>query len=160
MASMVGVLSTAGGAEAAAQNNAATTARVAKQAFTPEVLNQFGRVSSPQVSPDGKKILFAVNQIDIKKNKGNNDLWVMDIDGKNLKQITNTPRSEGNPVWIEGGNKIAFTYCDTQDGAVTQVWTMNADGTDRKCISSMEKDVEGFTFSPDEKKIVIVSTVK
>lgn len=132
-----------------------------KQEFTPEVLNQFGRVSGATVSPDGKKILFAVNNIDLKANKGNNDLWVMDIDGSNARKITNTPRSEGNGAWIDGGNKIAFTYCDDKDeNAVTQVWVMNADGSNRHCITAMEKDVEGFTFSPDEKKIVIVSTVK
>lgn len=161
MASVVALLSSAGCNDNTATDNlVADSSQVEKQEFTPEVLNSFGRVSGAQVSPDGKKILFAVNTINIEENKGNNNLWVMDIDGSNAKQITHTPRSEGNAVWIDGGNKIAFTYCDEKDDCVTQVWTMNADGSGRKCVSQMEKDVEGFTFSPDEKKIVIVSTVK
>ncbi|MBQ0115056.1 MAG: S9 family peptidase [Bacteroidales bacterium] len=137
------------------------TTNVEKQEFTPEVLNQFKRVAGVQVSPDGKKILYSVNTIDIEKNKGNNDLWVMDVDGQNAKQITSTPNSEGNAVWFDNGNKIAFTYCDdSKEDAVTQVWVMDADGGNRKCVSQMEKDVEGFIISPDEKRIVIVSTVK
>ena len=64
--------------------------------FTPEVLNSFGRVSDPQVSPDGKRVLYGVTRIDIAANKSNRDLWVMDIDGKNATQLTNTPNSESN----------------------------------------------------------------
>ncbi len=37
---------------------------------------------------------------------------------------------------------------------------MNADGSDRKQVTSLEKGVEGFLFSPDEKKIVLISTIK
>ena len=101
MASVVALLSSAGCNENNDAGNQASGENVQKQEFTPEVLNQFGRVSGAQVSPDGKKVLFAVNQIDIEANKGNNDLWVMDIDGQNAKQITETPRSEGNAVWID-----------------------------------------------------------
>ena len=109
------------------------TTNVEKQEFTPEVLNQFKRVAGVQVSPDGKKILYSVNTIDIEKNKGNNDLWVMDVDGQNAKQITSTPNSEGNAVWFDNGKKIAFTYCDdSKEDAVTQVWVMDADGGNRK----------------------------
>ncbi|MDE6073057.1 MAG: S9 family peptidase, partial [Muribaculaceae bacterium] len=50
-------------------------------------------------------------------------------------------------------------YIAAKDG-VRQIWVMNADGTGAKCISSIENGVEGFSFSPDEKKIVIISEVK
>ncbi len=124
--------------------------------FTPEVLNSFGRVSDPQVSPDGKRVLYGVTRIDIAANKSNRDLWVMDIDGKNATQLTNTPNSESNAVWIDGGKRIAFVYKDDKaDKAVNQVWVMNADGTGRQCVSSMKKDIEGFSISPDEKKIIV-----
>ncbi len=129
--------------------------------FTPEVLNSFGRVSDPQVSPDGKRVLYGVTRIDIAANKSNRDLWVMDIDGKNATQLTNTPNSESNAVWIDGGKRIAFVYKDDKaDKAVNQVWVMNADGTGRQCVSSMKKNIEGFSISPDEKKIIVISTVK
>lgn len=129
--------------------------------FTPEVLNSFGRVSDPQVSPDGKKILYGVSRVDIAANKSNRDLWVMDIDGKNATQLTRTPSSESNAVWIDGGKRIAFVYKDDNDDkAVPQLWVMNADGTGRQCASSMEKGVEGFVISPDEKKVIMISTVK
>ncbi|MBO4815052.1 MAG: S9 family peptidase [Muribaculaceae bacterium] len=128
--------------------------------FTPEILNSFGRIGDAQVSPDGKKILYGVTYMNIEENRGNRDLWVMDIDGKNPIQITNTPNSENNAVWIDGGNKIAFMYRDeSKDDAAPQLWVMDADGSSRKCVSDMENGIEGFVISPDETKVVLISTV-
>lgn len=141
-------------------NGPVAQAKVEKGEFTPEILNSFGRVNEWKVSPDGKKVLFAVSFIDLKKNKSNAELWVMDIDGKNPVKLTDSPNSESNPVWIDGGKKIAFVYQDEKEDAVPQMWVMDADGDDRKCVSSMEKGVEGFIISPDEKKVVLVSTVQ
>ena len=126
--------------------------------FSPEILNAFGRVSDPQVSPDHKKVLYGVSYSSVEQNKSNRELWVMDIDGKNAKQITKTKKSESNAVWIDGGKKIAFIYSDGDKGP--QVWVMDSDGDDRKCISDVENGVDGFVISPDEKKIVLISQVK
>ena len=128
------------------------------QKFTPELMNLLGRVSEPKVRPDGRKILFGVATPDIKENKSNSALWLMDIDGKNAHQLTHLPTSASNGVWMAGGSKIAYVCADTDK--IQQIWVMNADGTDAKCVSKMKKDVEGFVLSPDEKKIVIISTVK
>ena len=137
-----------------------TSAKMEKQAFTPEFLNQLGRVGEPKVSPDGKKILYGVTYYDIAENKGNCDLYVMDIDGQNLRQITNTPKSESNYEWIDGGKKIAFIYTEDGEGKTPQLWTMNADGGGRNCVSDVEDGIEGFVFSPDEKRVVMITQVK
>ena len=126
--------------------------------FTPELLNSLGRVSDAQVSPDAKKVLYGVSTPNIENNNSNRELWVMDIDGKNAVQITHTAKSETNAVWMDGGKKIAFAYPNA-DG-VNQMWVMDADGSNRKCVSNLEKDIEGFVLSPDEKKVIIISTVK
>ncbi len=131
-----------------------------KQKFTPELLNSLGRVSEPQVSPDGKKVLYGITYYDIEKNKGNRDLWVMDIDGQNNKQITNTPNSENNAVWIEGGKKIAFLYKEDGEGKTPQMWVMDADGGGRTCVSDEAEGIDGFKFSPNEKEVVLIKQVK
>ncbi|WP_300897509.1 S9 family peptidase [uncultured Duncaniella sp.] len=82
----------------------------------------------------------------------------MDPDGSNLERITRTPKSEGNFTWINQGKQIAFTYADA-DGK-SQLWVMNADGSGRKQVSKLEKGVEGFLFSPDEKKVILISPIK
>ncbi len=122
--------------------------------FTPEIMLSLGRVGDPQVSPDGKQILFSVNYQNVEENNGNSDLWIIDIDGKKpAKTITNTPSSENNAVWINNGEKIAFLYQG-------QVWIMNPDGTNRQQVSNFKNGIDGFVISPDGNKIVMISNVK
>ena len=125
--------------------------------LTPEVLMALGSVSSPVVSPDGSKVLYSVAFTSIEQNKSNAELWVMDIDGGNPVRLTQSPKSEYNAVWIDGGNKIAFLY---PENGKMQIFVMNADGTGRQCVSSVEKGVDGFLFSPDGSKVLYISQVK
>ncbi|MCM1136969.1 MAG: S9 family peptidase [Duncaniella sp.] len=125
--------------------------------FNIDALEALGRVSSIQVSPEAQKVLFGISYESVAKNKSNNDLYTMDFNGENLQRITKTASSEGNFVWINNGEKIAFIY---PANGVPQVWVMNADGSGRKQITDVEAGVQGFVFSPDEKRIVLISTLK
>ena len=125
--------------------------------FDIEALEALGRVSDPVVSPDGKKILFGISYENVEQNASNRDLYVMNADGSEQTRITRTAKSENNAVWIDGGNKIAFMY--PIDGK-PQMWVMNADGSDRKAVSSLEGGIAGFKLSPDEKKVVLIGNVK
>ena len=125
--------------------------------FNIEALQALGRVTSPIISPDKKKVLYGISYESVEQNRSNNDLYVMNIDGSENTRITKTPRSEANAVWIAGGSKIAFLY---PENGVMQLWTMNADGSDRKIVSNVEKGVNGFVFSPDETKVLFISNLK
>lgn len=125
--------------------------------FNIDALEALGRVSSVKVSPDTKKVLFGISYESVEKNKSNTDLYTMDADGSNLERITKTASSEGNFVWINQGKQIAFTY---PANGVMQVWVMNADGSARKQITEVENGVQGFLFSPDEKHLLLIGTVK
>ena len=125
--------------------------------FNIEALQALGRVTSPIISPDKKKVLYGISYESVEQNRSNNDLYVMNIDGSENTRITKTPRIEANAVWIAGGSKIAFLY---PENGVMQLWTMNADGSDRKIVSNVEKGVNGFVFSPDETKVLFISNLK
>jgi Tol biopolymer transport system component len=133
------------------------TVKVENGIMTPEVLYSFGRVTDVQVSPDKSKILYGVTYVSIEQNKTNRELFTMNIDGSEKKQITNTAKSENNAVWIKGGTKIAFL---SSESGSSQIWEMNADGTDRKQVSAIEGDINGFSYSPDEKKIMYIKNIK
>lgn len=125
--------------------------------FTPEILEGLGRVSGICVSPDGKKVLYGVQYENIELNKGNRELWIMNADGSQPTRLTTTASSEQNETFIDGGSKIAFI---AHEGDGMQLFTMNADGSDRKCISDVKNGVNGFVISPDETKIAFISNVK
>lgn len=125
--------------------------------FNIEALEALGRVSNPQVSPDGSKILYGVSYESVEQNKSNNELYVMNVDGSDVCRLTRTAMSENEAAWIDGGNRIAFVA--EKDGK-PQMWVMNADGTNRHVVTRMENGVTGFLVSPDGKRVVLVSTVK
>ncbi|MDE5823004.1 MAG: S9 family peptidase [Paramuribaculum sp.] len=124
--------------------------------YTSEVLEAFGRVGAPVVSPDGK-VLYSVSFESVEQNKSNADLYVMNIDGTEKTRLTSTPGSESNAVWIENGKKIAFM--SPVDGK-TQLWVMNADGSNRTAVSNVENGISGFLFSPNGSKVVMIGSVK
>jgi tol-pal system beta propeller repeat protein TolB len=114
-------------------------------------------VSSPalaqSVGPNGK-IAYVVN-MGLPDNT--TDIWVMDADGSNQTNITNTPAvSEYGPVWSPDGTKIAYVV---GDNIFSGVWVMNADGTSQAKLSTFSGIEFGPTWSADSSKIALVRYV-
>ncbi len=131
--------------------------RIKDGRMTPEALWAMGRIGGMNVSPDGKRVVYTVAYYSVPENKSNREVFVMNADGSDNKQITKTGFAENEAVWIKGGTKITF-LCN--ESGSSQLWEMNPDGTDRKRLSDYDKDIEGFAFSPDEKKVLFISQVK
>ena len=125
--------------------------KLTQDTMTPEALWGMGRIGSAAPSPDGKKIVYQVGYYSVQENKGHQMLYVMDADGKNVKQLTTTDKSETDASWLDN-NTIAYL----SDG---QIWKMNADGSNRQKLTSDEIDIEGYKFSPDGKKVVIIKSL-
>ncbi len=120
--------------------------------MTPETLWAMGRISGASASPDGKTIVYQVGYYSVKENKSHQVLYTVDSDGKNLHQLTTSAKSETDASWIAGGKRIAF-LCEGQ------LWSMASDGTDRKKLSNSEKEIEGYKFSPDEKRVILIKSL-
>jgi dipeptidyl aminopeptidase/acylaminoacyl peptidase len=129
----------------------------AQDQLKPETLWKFGRVSEPKVSPNGKQIVYNVTRYNVAENKGNTDLWIVDVNGRESKQITSTAFSESNARWRPDGKKIGFL--STESGS-SQLWEMNADGTDKKQISNFEGGIYNFNYSPTMKHIYFSQEVE
>ena len=120
--------------------------------MTPEALWAMGRIGGYQASPDGKRIVYQVSYYSVKENKSHTVIYVMDADGKNSKMLTTSTKSETDAVWTDGGQKIAY-LCDGQ------IWKMNPDGSGRKQLTNDKTGIDGFIFSPDEKKVVLIKQI-
>ena len=125
--------------------------------MTPEALWAMGRIGELSVSPDNKQIVYSVAYYSVSQNKSNRELFVMNADGSDTKQITHTPYQENAAVWIKNGTKIAFL---SNDNGSSQIYEMNPDGNGRRQLTNYDGDIEGFSISPDGKKILFISQVK
>jgi TolB protein len=129
------------------------------------VSNGKGRTTCSYFYPDGKKVLYASTQLagsdcppPPDRSKGyvwklydSFDIFVVDTDGTNLKQLTNTPGYDAEATISPKGDKIVFT--SLRDGD-PEIYTMNLDGSDQKRLT-FEKGYDGGPFfSPDGSKIV------
>ena len=131
--------------------------KIADGRMTPEALWAMGRIGGMNVSPDGQKVVYTVAYYSVPLNSSNREVFVMNADGSDNKQITHTPFSENEATWIKGGTKIAFL---SGESGSSQLWEMNPDGTGRRQLSDYDGNIEGFAFSPDEKKVLFISEVK
>ena len=125
--------------------------------MTPEALWAIGRIGGFAVSPDGKKIAYTVAYYSVSENKSNREVFVMNADGSDNRQITRTPYQENEVTWIKGGTKLAFL---SNDNGSSQLYEMNPDGSGRKQLTDYDGDIEGYSISPDGKKLLFISQVK
>ncbi len=119
--------------------------------MTPETLWAMGRIGGYSASPDGQKIVYQVGYYSVKHDKSHHVLYVMNADGTGQQKLTTGSKNETDAAWLDNGT-IAFLTGG-------EVWKMNADGTNRRQLSRTGGEVEGFKFSPDGTKVILLKSL-
>lgn len=100
------------------------------------VLTHTGEENNPCFSPDGSKIAFESRRDD------NEEIYIMDIDGKNQKRVIVTTEYEYKPSWAADGTKIFFY----KNGNGHNLFSINLDGSDLNQITSDISDFRYITY--------------
>ena len=119
--------------------------------MTPEAMWAMGRIGATEASPNGDEVVYQVGYYSVKQNKRHQVICIMDADGANNKQLTTSSKSETDPTWLDA-ETIAFI-------SGGEIWTMKADGSNRRQVSKTDGNVEGFKFSPDRSKVIILKSL-
>lgn len=111
----------------------------------------FGAHAYPKWSPDGNKIVFA----SMLAGEGHFDIYKVNRDGTDLQRLSNDPSVDVMPCFNFNGDKIAFV--STRDNNY-DIWIMNADGSDKVNLTSLEAFGLYFpSWSPEGEKITYAS---
>ena len=122
--------------------------------MTPEALLSLGRISDPQLSPDGKTILYGVSYTDIAENRSVRNLFTIPVEGGDPTQLTMDGKSIASAKWAPDGKAIFFL----QGGQLYKA-AYNGKLGKREQLSDVPKGIDDYLLSPDASQIIYVSTV-
>lgn len=111
-------------------------------------------VSSPRISPDGTTVLFSRGFVDIMRDQGASNLWVVGVDGSRLRQLTDGAFNDTAPVWSPDGKRIAFL--SNRSGS-TQLHVMWVDTRETLQLTRFDRAPGGVEWSPDSLQIAFTA---
>lgn len=131
----------------------------------------YGYDAEGAYSPDGSKIVFASNRVAYARDLSTEeaallerdpsyfmDLYVMDADGGNVRQLTDAPGYDGGSFWSADGRQITWRRF-SEDGARAEVFTMPADGGDEVQITELDVLSWAPYFHPSGEYLIFSSNL-
>ena len=115
-------------------------------------LFNMGRVSDPQISPDGSWIAYTITQYSMDDNRSNSDIYLVSADGKQQRRLTRSPKSDAHPRWSADGN---FVYFTSTRGGSSQIYRIDVRGGEAQQMTDLALDVSDFAMSADGKYFAI-----
>jgi dipeptidyl aminopeptidase/acylaminoacyl peptidase len=129
-----------------------------KHPITPQDLWLMKRLGSPALSPDGKTVVFTVQDWSIEKNKSTSSLWLVDVAGGAPRRLTTAQASDNSPGWSPDGTRLAFVS-KRGDDEVASLYVIRLDGGEPEKILELPYSVSSPKWMPDGQSIIIATSV-
>jgi dipeptidyl aminopeptidase/acylaminoacyl peptidase len=115
------------------------------------------QVGSPQVSPDGRQVLYTVTELDWAKNERKTRLWIAGVDGSDARPFT-SKEGDDSPRWSPDGGWVAFLR-STEEGADEdrQLWLIRTDGGEARQLTKHPTAVRSAEWTPDGSHLVFLA---
>jgi len=127
-----------------------------KPSFRLKDLRRLVRLSSPRISPDGRKIAVIVSRPNWKKDKNNQEIDLLNISSGQMRKITYKREGLSEIRWSPDSKLLAFIAKDTGTKK-SQIFVMPMNGGDPIMITKSKTGVNEYAWSPDGKKIAFAA---
>ncbi len=125
--------------------------------FTAADLVALDRVSDPQLSPDGKVLLYGLRVADVAGNSARSELWLVNADGKSrARRVAGEVNSASRGRWSRDG---AFIYFTSKAGDTMQLWRIAPDGAGLRQITDLSVDIGSYRISPTGDAVIFSMAV-
>ncbi len=133
-------------------------ALAAPRGLTIEDLASMERIGSPVLSPDATRVVYTVRSTSLEKNRGNTQLWMIDLRAANPvpQQLTSHDASSTDPEWSASGDAVYFL--SGRSGS-SQVWRLPAGGGEAVKVTNLPLDVDSFHVSPKGDRLAVTLAV-
>jgi dipeptidyl aminopeptidase/acylaminoacyl peptidase len=127
----------------------------AKRPMAVEDLLTAVRVGDPQLSPDGRRVLFVRTTTDLASGKRNSDIWTVPADGSAPPQpFIESPKGDDSPRFLSNDRVV---FVSTRDGA-PQLYVADGDGKNARAITKLAAGVQPpLVVSADGRMVAFVS---
>jgi dipeptidyl aminopeptidase/acylaminoacyl peptidase len=132
----------------------AASAAAPGSALTVEDLVRLKRLSDPQISPDGRLLVFVQRETDMEANRGRTSLWLLDLAEPNpqARRITASAASDSSPRWAPDSRTLYFL---SSRSGTSQVWRMDLPATQVRQVSDYPLDVDSLKVSPHGDRLAL-----
>ena len=124
-----------------------------KRPLTAQDLYKLQLVGDPQLSPDGKHIIFTVKRVAAETEKKHTDLWLANTETGALQQFSYGDTSDTHPRWSPDGSQIAF-LSNRKDEKQAQLYVLPFHGGEARPMTDLKGAFAGFAWSPDGRQFV------
>src|ERR1041384_1308585 len=134
------------------------TAAATAQRWEPETQLKIKALGTPRVSPDGKRMVYTVNDAVMTADKSEfvTQIWMANLATKQNTQLTFGEKSSTNPKWSPDGNWIAF-LSNRKDNR-NNIYLLNVNGGEAEPLTELKSAVNNFNWSPDGRSIAFTMT--
>lgn len=112
---------------------------------------------APQISPDGKRVVYVRQFSDVMADKRHSNLWIVNFDGSGHRPLTSGNFSDAEPQWSSDGTQLVFV--SDRGGGAPQIHRLWIDSGQVARITNLTQAPGGLRLSPDGKWISFVMSV-
>ena len=137
--------------------SAGVAAAQTRQAMSFVDVLELPSIQDPQLSPDGKQVLFVIDRPDWKGNRRVGHIYRINADGTNQVQLTFGERGESSPRWSPDGKAIVFTTRRDAD-TNNQIYLLNTEGGEARRLTTHPTAPGSLAWSPDGTAIYFTAS--